>query len=123
LISRQASSPTVPATSIFNRTSGINSINPGNKRHSSDKTFHHETQTQTTGPQGLKSTSLKILAARLKPSPSQNSLEGKPLLNDQAAAVVLRRLAIRNAKPNITSENKSKVAIAEESGNVAVIPG
>ena len=40
-----------------------------------------------------------------------------------AAGLVLRRFAMRKASPNITSENKSNVAIAEESGKVAVIPG
>jgi hypothetical protein len=45
------------------------------------------------------------------------------ILDNQAAGLVVRRLAIRNASPNITSENKSKVAIAEGNGNCVSIPG
>ncbi len=45
------------------------------------------------------------------------------LLGDHAAGLVVRRLAIKNASPNITRENRSKVAIAEGSGKVASIPG
>ena len=45
------------------------------------------------------------------------------LLRDHAAGLLVRRFAIRNASPNITSENKSKVAIAEGSGNCVSIPG
>jgi hypothetical protein len=44
-------------------------------------------------------------------------------LRDHAAGLVLRRFAIRNASPNITSENKSNVAIAEGKGNCVSIPG
>src|ERR1700728_4142934 len=45
------------------------------------------------------------------------------LFRDQAAALVVRRLAIRKASPDITSENRSKVAIAEGRGKVASMPG
>jgi hypothetical protein len=40
------------------------------------------------------------------------------LLSDHAAGLVVRRLAISNASANMTRENRSKVAIADESGNV-----
>ena len=44
-------------------------------------------------------------------------------LGDQAAGLLVRRLAIRNASPNITRENNSNVAMAEGSGKVASMPG
>ena len=40
------------------------------------------------------------------------------LLSDHAAGLVVRRLAISNASANMTRENRSKVAIADETGNV-----
>ena len=43
-------------------------------------------------------------------------------LRDHAAGLLVRRFAIRNASPNITSENRSKVAIAEGRGNCVSIP-
>ena len=43
--------------------------------------------------------------------------EERVLLRDHAAGLVVRRFAIRNANPNITSENRSNVAIAEGKGN------
>ncbi len=49
--------------------------------------------------------------------------EERVFFSDHAAGLVVRRLAIRNASPNITSENRSNVAIAEGRGKVASIPG
>ncbi len=43
--------------------------------------------------------------------------------DDQAAGLVLRRFTIRNANPNMTNENRSRVATAEGSGNVVSAPG
>jgi len=43
--------------------------------------------------------------------------EERVLLRDHAAGLVVRRFAIRNANPNMTSENKSNVAIADGKGN------
>jgi hypothetical protein len=45
------------------------------------------------------------------------------LFRNQAAGLVVRRFAIRNASPNITNENRSSVAIAEGKGNGVSIPG
>src|SRR5580704_5842586 len=39
------------------------------------------------------------------------------LFRDHAAGLLVRRFAIMNASANITSENKSRVAMAEGSGN------
>src|ERR1051326_1037470 len=50
-------------------------------------------------------------------------LLGDRVSGNQAAGLVLRRLAMRNARPNITSENRSKVAIADDKGNSVVMPG
>ena len=60
----------------------------------------------------------------------QSGVQGREvrvLFGDQAAGLIredrVRRFAINNAKPNMTSENRSSVAIAEGSGNVASAPG
>jgi len=42
---------------------------------------------------------------------------------DQAAGLLVRRLTIRNASPNMTRENNNNVATADGSGNVASMPG
>ena len=54
-------------------------------------------------------------------APFYRAVEGRKedvLLGDHAAGLVVRRLAISNASANMTRENRSKVAIADESGNV-----
>jgi hypothetical protein len=48
---------------------------------------------------------------------------GNQVFRNQAAGLVVRRFAIRNASPNITSENRSNVAIADGNGKVVSIPG
>ena len=51
------------------------------------------------------------------------SREVRVLFWDQAAGLVLRRLTIKKASPNMTSENSTNVAIEEESGKFVSIPG
>ena len=54
-------------------------------------------------------------------APFSHAVEGRKedvLLSDHAAGLVVRRLAISNASANMTRENRSKVAIADETGNV-----
>src|SRR5580692_6957273 len=45
------------------------------------------------------------------------------LFRDHAAGLVVRRFAIKNARANITSENRSSVAMADGRGKVALMPG
>ncbi len=45
------------------------------------------------------------------------------LLWNQAAGLVVRRFAINSASPNMTSENKTRVAIADGNGNDVSTPG
>src|SRR5512141_253581 len=45
------------------------------------------------------------------------------LLGNHAAGLVLRRFAISNANPNITSENRTRVATEEDNANEVSTPG
>src|ERR1700720_3704500 len=45
------------------------------------------------------------------------------LLGDHAAGLVLLRFAISRANPNMISENKASVAIADASGKMVSAPG
>jgi hypothetical protein len=62
-------------------------------------------------------------SAPLAPFSAVEGREQDVQLSDHAAALVVRRLAISNASANMTRENRSKVANADESGNVTGASG
>jgi hypothetical protein len=73
--------------------------------------LREKNNTENSKAKGTSSTSIYL-------AQHANVGEERVVLSDQAAGLVVRRLAISNASANMTSENRSKVAMADGSGNV-----